>query len=75
MHLKLKAILDATSANHDFEGNIREFERSIASLIEDNTDASLFVLVQMLYEKNLSYSASHALWVFRSIVTGHSGLS
>ena len=61
MHLKLKAILDATSASHDFEGNIREFERSIAGLIEDNIDASLFVLVQMLYEKNLSYSASHAL--------------
>ena len=61
MHLKLKAILDATSASRDFERNIREFERSIASLIEDNTDASLFVLVQMLYEKNLSYSASHAL--------------
>ena len=48
MHLKLKAILDATSASHDFEGNIREFERSIAGLIEDNIDASLFVLVQML---------------------------
>ena len=68
MHLKLKAILDATSASRDFERNIREFERnirefegSIADLIEDNIDASLFVLVQMLYEKNLSYSASHAL--------------
>ena len=61
MHLKLKAILDATSASRDFERNIREFEGSIADLIEDNIDASLFVLVQMLYEKNLSYSASHAL--------------
>ena len=61
MHLKLKVILNATSTSHDFEGNIRELERSIADLIEDNIDASLFVLVQMLYEKNLSYSASHAL--------------
>ena len=61
MHLKLKAILDATSASRDFERNIREFEGSIADLIEGNIDASLFVLVQMLYEKNLSYSASHAL--------------
>ena len=61
MHLKLKLILNASSASHDFEGDIRQFEGSVADLIGKNVDASLFVLVQMLFEKHLSYNASHAL--------------
>ena len=65
MHLKLKAILDATSASRDFERNIREFEGSIADLIEDNIDASLFVLVQMLYEKNLTTALPMHYFVHR----------
>ena len=61
IHQHLKHTLHHASGSHDFLEQIQMLEKTIHDLVTENVDASLLVLVQMLYEKNLSYSASHAL--------------
>ena len=61
LHQKLKLNLSGESGWDNFIEDIRWIEKTIEKLVNENADACLFVLVQMLHEKNLSYSASHAL--------------
>lgn len=61
LHGRLKALMSQKRYEHDFVNRLTQIETQARQAIDENGDKSLFVLVQMLFEKNLSYSATHAL--------------
>lgn len=62
LHRRLQALLqkpDVTSA--DFMPRLEAIEQGMHYLLNHNEDDSLFVMVQMLFDREQGYSAGHAL--------------
>lgn len=57
----LAATLHQNISSQDFTGRLTTTERRAQRLLELAPDDALFMLVQLLYRRELSYTASHAL--------------
>ena len=61
LHTILSTLLHQGPASSHFVDRLAKVERKALRLLESSTDSSLFVLVQLLFDRRVSYSATHAL--------------
>lgn len=61
LHAVLTLLLHQGEQLPDFVGRFLQLEQRMLSLLRSRVDDSLFILVHMLYDRGLGYSASHAL--------------
>lgn len=61
LHAVLTLLLHQGEQVQDFVGRFLRLERRMQALLRSRIDDSLFVLVQMLFDRGMGYSASHAL--------------
>ncbi|WP_334133838.1 HD-GYP domain-containing protein [Tepidimonas sp.] len=60
LHAGLMLLLHQGEHGQDFLGRFQQLERRFEAVVQPRIDPSVFVLVQMLYERPLGYSATHA---------------
>lgn len=61
LHRRLNHLLQQGEQATQFEARLQEIEAMAAQTLQAHPDDSLFVLVQMLFDPERGYSASHAL--------------
>ncbi|WP_334153922.1 HD-GYP domain-containing protein [Tepidimonas sp.] len=61
LHAVLTLLLHQGDQAQDFVGRFLRLEQRMQVLLRSRIDDSLFVLVQMLFDRGMGYSASHAL--------------
>lgn len=61
LHTVLTLLLHQGDRVQDFAGRFVRVDRRLHGLLQQRADDVLFVLVQMLFDRRLGYSASHAL--------------
>lgn len=61
LHAALTLLLHQGDRAQDFAGRFVAVDRRLQRLLQRRADDVLFVLVQMLYDRGVGYSASHAL--------------
>lgn len=77
LHAVLGLLLHQGADAQDLLPRLVQIERRLLDLLSSKVDDSLFLLVQMLHDRTLSYSATHALLcaVLCRLVSGSLGLS
>jgi HD-GYP domain-containing protein (c-di-GMP phosphodiesterase class II) len=61
LHSILTKLLHQTTQSGDFVSRLLDVEQRLTRLLRHKQDDCLFVLVQLLYDRTVSYSATHAL--------------
>jgi HD-GYP domain-containing protein (c-di-GMP phosphodiesterase class II) len=61
MHAILQTLLHQNVASQDFVSRLVQLELRMDNVLRTRVDDSLFVLVQLLFDRSVGYSATHAL--------------
>lgn len=61
LHSTLATLLHQGAQAHEFQVRLAQIERRILAVTRTRVDDSLFVLVQLLQDRTVGYSATHAL--------------